>query len=357
MIEKESNNQAENRARSGRPSINRWLLIFIVGVILAMVVVPGSDLTKTVSRVMPGALEHGKRLYANLLRLVNPAKPSKSTSDAVPSLSLNGSAPQSSKERQEVIDIAAQRDIKRADVSPHYQSQRLSHNSLQLLARAEALIQAKRLPEAMKLYQALARLEPGAAIVHREFGITAAASSNYWLATQELEESDRLEPDNALTHRHLGLAYQSLFESEKAKRELQKATMLDPKDAASWFSLGNVYASLAEYAKAGEAFRQALGIRPDWAAAHNNLAASDAIAGNMKGAIEEFEKALALEPDMASAHYGLGLALYNVKDYRAAIYEFKRTLALNPDCADARSKMDLAYRKTNNGTIGGAGLN
>jgi tetratricopeptide (TPR) repeat protein len=233
---------------------------------------------------------------------------------------------------------------------------RLSPACLQLLAKAQALTQARRPAEAMPLYRQVVQLDPQAGIAHQQLGLAAAATGNYWLASQELGSASELDPKNASVHTELGSTYQAIGQSEKAINEFQKAIALNPKDSTALFSLGNILATQRQHGLAIQVYQRALLVNPQSAAIHNNLGSSYSQSGDYKDAIDEFGRALALSPDMASSHYGMGIALYNVKDYRGAISELKRALSLNPGYGDARAKIELAYRKTN-GTIGGVPIN
>jgi tetratricopeptide (TPR) repeat protein len=234
---------------------------------------------------------------------------------------------------------------------------RLSPACLQLLARAQALLQAHRVGEAIQLYKQVVAVDPQAAIAHKQLGFAAMAQGNYWLAKGELAQAAQLDPSDATVHMSLGLTYQAISQNELARLELEKSIQLDPKNYHALFQLGKLYTYAGKNQLAANAFEQAIQLNPKSAAAHNNLGSTLSMMGRYQDAISEFDKALALSPDMASSHYGMGIALYNCKDYPAAISELKRALTLNPNYADARSKIEVAYRKMSSGTMGSAALN
>ena len=224
---------------------------------------------------------------------------------------------------------------------------RLSSDSLQLLARAEALEQAHRTPEAIFLYKEVLKTDPQAGIAHEKLGLAAEASGNYWLAKQELEAALSCSGNNANCDVHLGTIYQALSEPAKAKAQFLKALALEPKNSMALFNLANICASHNQVSEAIQTYQRLVAVNPQMAAGHNNLAMCYSMAHDYPHAIDEYGRALALSPDLASSHYGLGMALYNVKDYRASISELKRALALNPSYLDAREKIELAYKKLN----------
>jgi tetratricopeptide (TPR) repeat protein len=234
---------------------------------------------------------------------------------------------------------------------------RLTPACLQLLARAQALMQARRSGEAIQLYKEVIQNDPQAAIAHQQLGIAAVSAGNFYLAKEELVRATELDPTNASTYMALGQAYKGMSQFDLSRNSLQKAVQLDPKNFSALFQLGSMYAASGKNDLAAQMFQRVVELNPSSAAAHNNLGSSLSMGGHPREAIQEFEKALALSPDLASSHYGIGIALYNVKDYPAAISELKRALALNPGYSDAKEKIMLAYRRTNSGTMGGAGIN
>ncbi len=234
---------------------------------------------------------------------------------------------------------------------------RLNQKALASLARAQALMQAHRMPEAMQEYRNVIAVEPQSAIAHERLGLAALFVNNSYLAVQELETATRLESDHASTHNALGLAYQSEGDGQKAQVEFEKALSLNPKDAEAAFNLGTIFAATGRYGPAEEAFRKSVQANPKSPMAHNHLGTLLSLGGNYRPAIQEFQAALTLAPDLASSHYGLGLALYNLKDYSASIREFKRALVLNPNLSDAHNKIELAYRKSGLATVGGVRIN
>lgn len=230
---------------------------------------------------------------------------------------------------------------------------RLNQKTLISLARAQAFMQAHRIPEAMQEYRNVIAAEPQSAIAHEKLGLAALFVNNSNLAVTELETATRLEPDHSSTHNALGLAYQAEGNGQKAQVEFEKALSLNPKDAEAAFNLGTIFAGTGRYGPAAEAFKKAIAANPKAPMAHNHLGTLLSLSGEYRQAIQEFQTALTLAPDLASSHYGLGLALYNLKDYPSSIREFKRALVLNPALSDAHNKIEMAYRKSGLASAGG----
>lgn len=236
-------------------------------------------------------------------------------------------------------------------------SHKLSLPVMRLLARAEALTQAKRIPEAMDQYKKIIQLDPVAALGHERLGQLAGSVNNFYLAEQELEIAARLEPANAAMHCALGEVYSQDGQADMAIEQYEKAISLDPNSQDAGFRLGNLLCATGRLNSAEQAYERLTKIAPDSALAHNNLATVKSMSGDYKGAVGEFRQALVLKPDLASSHYGLGLAFYNLTNYPASMREFRRALALNPGLTDAQVKLQLASKRAGVASMSGAGLN
>ncbi|MBP9090440.1 tetratricopeptide repeat protein [bacterium] len=212
------------------------------------------------------------------------------------------------------------------------------------MAKAEALMQAHMLPQAMAQWKQVLAIDPSIAEAHEKLGKAALSSGNIFLATQELKQAAQLEPDKATVHASLGICYQCRNKNQEAIEEFNKALAIDPSDALTAFNLGNAFAAQGNNTDARRLFQQAIKLKPEMAVAHNNLATVLSFEGQYDQAIEQFEHTLSLAPNMASAHYGLGLARFNKHDYTNAAHEFRIALQINPNLIDAHSKIELCQR-------------
>jgi len=212
------------------------------------------------------------------------------------------------------------------------------------MAKAEALMQAHMLPQAMAQWKHVLSLDSTIAEAHEKLGRAALSTGNIFLAIQELKQAAQLEPHKAAIHSSLGMCYQYRNKNKEAIDEFNKALAIEPKDALTAFNLGNAYAALGQNKDARRVYQQAIQIKPEMAVAHNNLATVLSMDGLYEQAIEQFAYTLTLAPNMASAHYGLGLAQFNTHDYTSAAREFKIALAINPNLIDAHTKIEMCHR-------------
>jgi len=221
----------------------------------------------------------------------------------------------------------------------------LDSETAAILARADALRQAGRGVEALQEYKRLSERVPNIALIHKEYGMTALAMRNVWLAQEELDKAVKLDKRDSATLVALGTIHSQLGERDKAVSEFERALAINPKEVNAAFHLGNLYADQSDYPKAIGSFQKAVAGRPEFALAHNNLATMYSFSGDNANAAKEFRQAIRLSPNMASAHYGLGIACLNEKNYVESARAFKKALMLNPDLIDAHAKLELAQKR------------
>jgi len=232
---------------------------------------------------------------------------------------------------------------------------RLNTTAAAIIARAQALVQAKRISEAMKEYRRLISIDPQIAMAHQQLGLCEAMTNDNAGAISELQRAVALDPSDANAHSDLGLALLSRGDSPAAKLEFSKALAIQPKHLDAAINLSNILASDGEAAQAEHILIKAVSANPRSAIAHNNLATVLSIDGKSTEAVSQFKTALSINPNLASAHYGLGLAFMDLNQYQDAISEFKTSLTLNPNLIDAHNKIEMAYRKSERALSSGSG--
>lgn len=262
-------------------------------------------------------------------------------------------------------DISVDAELKRPSVSSRLGAPgaaigrpstiRMSPETLQALARAQALMHSRRVPEAINEYSSLLKKDPDVAIAHQQLGIVAATSGNLTEAEKELKEAVRLDQNDPTSHTHLAMTYASLGDTGSARKEFEKALVLEPTHLEAAAHLSNMLSSTGDNEGAMQVLERAVKHHPNNAILRNNLGTMHSLKGQYREAVTNFQKALSQAPDMPSAHYGLGLAYYNLKQYRHAIPEFKRAVQLDPNLIDAHNKIESAYKRLGLAHSGRAG--
>jgi Flp pilus assembly protein TadD len=213
------------------------------------------------------------------------------------------------------------------------------------LARAEALMQARQLPQAETEYKRVLAEDPRVGMAHHRLGTIMLLTNNAPAAVKELELAAKLDPGSPEVLSDLGWAYQQTGMNVQAAKAYERALALEPRQTDAAINLSNLYSSCGRVHDAIVVLSQAVQTNQDSAKAHNNLGTLFSLDGRWGPAFYEFQKAVTLEPNMASAHYGLGTVLMQNKNYTQAVQEFKQALTLQPNLAQAQMKIDEAYRK------------
>jgi len=213
-----------------------------------------------------------------------------------------------------------------------------------VFARAEALREVGRLPEAQQEYIKLIKANPKLAIAHQRLGLLGVAENNLWLAINELQTAAQLDTKDPDTENDLGLILEQIGDYKSAQQAFSNAHKIDPKHLSASINLANLLANAGDCKSGIAIMRQATIDHPLSPTAYNNLAALIARTNNQSEAAKTFAKAISLDPALPSAHYGLGLALLKLKSYPEAITEFQTAMTLNPGILDLQNKIDLAYR-------------
>jgi len=243
-----------------------------------------------------------------------------------------------------LITVTKKGSEKSAAIHSSLKNKRLTATEVAILARAEALRQVGRLPEAVQEYLKLINLNHNLAVAHQRLGLAAVTDNNLWLAINELQIAAKLDKGDPDTQNDLGLIYQQIGDYKSAKQAFADAHKIAPKHLAASVNLANCLVDGGEVKSGIAIMRQATVDHPNSPLAHNNLASLIARTNKQTEAAKEFAKAINLDPTLASAHYGLGIALLKLKSYTAAAKEFQTTIILNPGILDLQNKIDLANR-------------
>lgn len=148
----------------------------------------------------------------------------------------------------------------------------LATASATTLARADDLLLAGRLDEAIGQYRALVDRDASRFDGHNKLGYALMRTGRSAEALVAIRRALALEPQNAEAHNNLGLALIQVGRIDEALTSLQRAATLDPQYAEARYNLGHGLIAAARPAAAAAEFREALRIRPDWTPALGSLA-------------------------------------------------------------------------------------
>jgi len=238
-----------------------------------------------------------------------------------------------------------------------------------LLNRALALHQERRLAEAAALYRKVPAAAPEhlqarfnlGTICHADQDLPGAISAYrevlnrepenfqalYFLANAlgeqgcreeaivAYQEAIRVDPAQADAHYNLGILHYQQGDHDRAMACYRQAVSIDPGHATSLYNLGIIHFSLGEFEEAAASYEQALAARPDDVDTLYNLAFTRAKQGKLAQAALCYQEAVELAPEDAELHNALGSILRKLDEQDLAEACYRRAVNLRPDYGSA----------------------
>lgn len=205
----------------------------------------------------------------------------------------------------------------------------------QLLSRALALHQERRLAQAQALYEQVLALQPGNFDALHLSGVIAYQTDDPERAVALIGRAIEINRDDAAAYFNYGLALQELKRHEAALQSYDKAIALKPDLATAYNNRGSIFNALKKHEAAIQSYDRAIALMPDYAEAHFNRGNALNALRRHEAAIQSYDRAIALKPDYAEAYHNRGSALQDIKRHQAAVESYDRAIALKPGFADA----------------------
>jgi predicted O-linked N-acetylglucosamine transferase (SPINDLY family) len=218
-------------------------------------------------------------------------------------------------------------------------------NLLQHFARAAALHDSGRLPEAEHLYQMVLQADDRHFDALCRFAVLRLQQLRFADAEVLLRRAVKLDKRSAEAHQLLGSALTGLGRLDEATRSYAKAIALRPKFAEAHNNLGYALQVSGRFEEAIAHYRKAIAIRRDYHEALNNLGNAHHLLQQSEDSIAYYKQALAVKPDYAEAHFNLGNAFRAVADFDEAIECFRRAIAIRPDYHQAYNSLGNTFIK------------
>lgn len=205
----------------------------------------------------------------------------------------------------------------------------------QQLQTAQQLYQARRLPEALSMLDAVLARRPDQVDALLTRGSVFFRMNRPGDALASIDRAVALNPQLADGFLLKGSIHGMAGQYEQSIGAYDRALALNPDLAGAWFGRGNVLAMQRRPAEALESYRKALAFIPDyadaWAACGNQLSELR----RHDEALAAYDKALGLAPELANAWLGRGNLLMNLYRDDEALEHFDRAIALNGNLAEA----------------------
>ena len=220
------------------------------------------------------------------------------------------------------------------------------------MQHAIELFQARRIPEAIAVYQAIVTRRPDMAIAYQHLAFlqwesgqreqaiaTLAAARKQAGADVEtstllgnyLSESGRLAEALPILEQAarspaagvdalnaLGIAYARSHQDGRALATFGEILKIDPRNAMAMQNVGSVHLAAGRLDAAESAFTRTLEMNPTWAAAYTGLGAVRIERGDRAGAIDAWTRAVTLNPSDFDALFNLATELINAKRFDEA---------------------------------------
>jgi len=159
-------------------------------------------------------------------------------------------------------------------------------------------------------------------------------------ALRHFEAVARLQPQSAPAHYNIGVALEASGRAAEAGPHYEAALRLDSSYSLAHNNLGNLHLAGGRIGEARREYERAVTAGPNNAEAHNNLGAVILASGDASGAIPHLRQAVELRPFYPEAHFNLARAYGSTGQFDPAIRE--ATVAL--DQAEEAGKADLLAR-------------
>jgi tetratricopeptide (TPR) repeat protein len=208
--------------------------------------------------------------------------------------------------------------------------------------------------QAVPHFEAAARLKPGVASAHFNYGTALAAAGRPQDAVAQYQHALELRPEYAIAHNNLGTALLQLGRAEDALASFREAARVDPGLDEAHLNAGLVARALGDSSEAASRFRRALELNPEWVLPMANLAlvlaaAPDLSVRDPAEAVRLAERAAKLTARRdANTLDVLAVAYGAAGDFDRAMAAADEALALNPPAelaAMIRSQRALFARR------------
>ena len=227
-----------------------------------------------------------------------------------------------------------------SDTVAHRPENDRAHNNL-----ANALLDAKRTPEAVAHYEAALRLKPDYPEAHSNLGNALREMGRLSESIAQCQAALKLQPDYAKAHDNLANALLDAGRVPEAIAHYETALRLKPDDPKAHFNFGNAWLKAGRFPEAIAQYEAALRLKPGDAEARYNLGNALFLADRVPEAIAQYEAALRLRPDYVEAHTNLGNALLQANRVPEAIAQFTAALRIDPNYAEGCNNLGAAlYR-------------
>ncbi|MEW6684403.1 MAG: tetratricopeptide repeat protein [Nitrospirota bacterium] len=209
------------------------------------------------------------------------------------------------------------------------------------MIRADAARSAVWVDES-RLWEDVLAKYPDSVVALNARGLQALNAGRLDDAERDFEATLRLVPNSSEAHKNLGLVYAEAGDADRALRELQTALALSPRSPGILVELGFVYERTEQWDAARRVYEDTLEVSPGEVLALKGLARAAEREQRYDDAIRRYREALAIDPGDGDAWMLLGAVLVRLERWVEARQAYESVLSHRPGDAQARFNLGVA---------------
>ncbi len=161
-------------------------------------------------------------------------------------------------------------------------------------------------------------------------------------AERDFQATLRLVPRSSEAHKNLGLVYAEAGDADRALRELQTALALSPRSPGLLLEIGFMHERAKHFDAARRAYEQALEVSPGETLALKGLARGAEREQRYDDAVRSYREALSVDPGDNDAWMALGAVAVRLERWADARHAYETVLSRRPSDAQARFNLGVA---------------
>jgi len=212
-------------------------------------------------------------------------------------------------------------------------AERFPDNTQVCLLQARISMRMNFMDDALKAFEAAARLDPNEPEAHLGIGLVHVRNKEWQEAADALRKAVDLVPEDPVAQRILGTALLEVGRTDDALNALKEAVRIDDEDGKAWMRLGEAYLAEELWDGAEDAFKKVVALNPKNAKAFANLALAIFRSGRAKQAAGFANTAVRLRPDLPLAYYVVALITNKTGQKKPFRQARQRLQELDPELA------------------------
>ena len=200
---------------------------------------------------------------------------------------------------------------------------------------ALAALQARKLGDALGLFDAVLRAEPKHAGALNLMGVVLTQLGRFSEAETYLRRAVQYHPPSDATLYNYAVVLKLLNRPAEALQRFSEAVKLNPSAAETWNYRGATSHDLNHFEEAIADFDKAIALNSRYADAFQNKGKSLLALKRGAEALTAFDRALAINSSLTEAWLGRGHACGALGHFEEALSAYDHALALNPNLAEA----------------------